>query len=414
MWRYNSGVPSNALGVNGDWVITSTGDAYQKAAGAYGFQVALKGPAGPPGSPGGGGSGSLPGGMVDLVADFGADPTGVANCVTALNNAKNSGAAIIWVPPGTYRLNSQIDWDQEVDIWGAGVNRVTFDCRTSTHGFRIRPSAFGARVVWKDFTIDGSNNTQGTTQTYAGVLQQRKIFAERVCVTGFRWANVRTAPYDADAAGAGGTKEQAAFFSEWRHCRFSESTQGPGFDLRFGFNCTTFYMCQFDRNGNGPSVSPGLLHRTDGAATYGTIIFGGQASYNSGLGFDLAAGTDVRTYALYTEYNHSPTNTTADGYTNTAVSSTQRVLDIDAGSSRSLIDGGVMLNASPTRMRAPNKGVNDATEVFAGGQRFHGSARYMKPVRGTAPANAAEVNIAGVNTKINELITALRNAGVFS
>lgn len=39
------------------------------------------------------------------VMDFGADPTGVADSTTAFTNAQGSGDVLVYIPPGTYKLN---------------------------------------------------------------------------------------------------------------------------------------------------------------------------------------------------------------------------------------------------------------------------------------------------------------------
>jgi hypothetical protein len=115
-------------------------------------------------------------------------------------------------------------------------------------------------------------------------------------------------------------------------------------------------------------------------------------------------------YAFYTEYNGTPTNTNSDGYTNTQ-------FDVYVGDnvSRSSIDVGVLLNANAARVRAPAKGLNDSCIVWAGGQRFFGSTRYMtNAVRVPSPASSTATTIAGVNAKYDELLAALQSAGLLS
>jgi hypothetical protein len=60
-WREGTGVPSNALGVDGDFYLDdASGDVYQKAAGVYAVVANIKGPDGPTGPAG------ADGGSVDL------------------------------------------------------------------------------------------------------------------------------------------------------------------------------------------------------------------------------------------------------------------------------------------------------------------------------------------------------------
>ena len=45
-WRVGAGVPSNALGIDGDFFLSTSGNVYLKTSGAYVFQTSLVGPAG--------------------------------------------------------------------------------------------------------------------------------------------------------------------------------------------------------------------------------------------------------------------------------------------------------------------------------------------------------------------------------
>ena len=71
------------------------------------------------------------------VLDFGADPTGVADSAAAFQAALDSGADSVWVPVGTYRLNSPItitnsgqtlegesDYDTRLIAYGAGLINI--------------------------------------------------------------------------------------------------------------------------------------------------------------------------------------------------------------------------------------------------------------------------------------------------
>jgi len=62
VWREGSGVPSNGLGVNGDFYLDDlTGDVYQKAAGVYSIVANITGPTGDTGSTGAPGADGAPG-----------------------------------------------------------------------------------------------------------------------------------------------------------------------------------------------------------------------------------------------------------------------------------------------------------------------------------------------------------------
>lgn len=70
VWRTGSGVPSNTLGVNGDFYLRSTnGDVYKKASGVYTVVANIAGPAGSNGTNGSNGAGVPTGGLAgDILA----------------------------------------------------------------------------------------------------------------------------------------------------------------------------------------------------------------------------------------------------------------------------------------------------------------------------------------------------------
>jgi hypothetical protein len=75
-----------------------------------------------------------PAGSLSLTADFGADPTGAVDATTATQNAVNAASSqgkVLWIPQGTYKINSQI-LVNNVTIKGAGMWYSTFHFVTST------------------------------------------------------------------------------------------------------------------------------------------------------------------------------------------------------------------------------------------------------------------------------------------
>lgn len=81
------------------------------------------GPAGPPG-PG------EPPFYYDIVVDFGADPTGVADATPAINaaiaaaNAAGQTRNQVYIPPGTFRLGSTVQHLPNVIVFGTGPNSI--------------------------------------------------------------------------------------------------------------------------------------------------------------------------------------------------------------------------------------------------------------------------------------------------
>src|SRR5258706_9918900 len=67
---------------------------------------------------------SQPAGSLSLTADYGADPTGLADATTAMQTAVNAASAqakVLWIPEGTYKLATQIHIPNNVTIQGAGM-----------------------------------------------------------------------------------------------------------------------------------------------------------------------------------------------------------------------------------------------------------------------------------------------------
>ena len=65
------------------------------------------------------------------VLDFGADPTGVADSTTNIQAALNSGAKVISIPNGTYKLTGSIYIPDGATLKGAGKAATTLTCASN-------------------------------------------------------------------------------------------------------------------------------------------------------------------------------------------------------------------------------------------------------------------------------------------
>ncbi|UKS29077.1 discoidin domain-containing protein [Paenibacillus sp. HWE-109] len=107
-----------------------------------------------------------PTGSLSLTADFGADPTGAVDATAATQNAVNTASAqgkVLWVPPGTYTINTQI-LVNNVTIRGAGIWYTKFHFTSSTgnsEGFygNYAPNP-STNVHLSDFAIFGEVMTR--------------------------------------------------------------------------------------------------------------------------------------------------------------------------------------------------------------------------------------------------------------
>lgn len=351
------------------------------------------------------------------IIDFGGDPTGTSDCTTAFNNAKAAGVTRLRFPAGTYRFNSTILVDKYMHLVGDGREKTFLYSYVSgaNHGMRIiGDSALtnGVRsnlITLEGFTLryQGSGLTTPSgagSNNWSGIYIQRKVMMNDVYVRGWTNDGIYFSTADADESTASnGTIGEAVFFSELRNV-WSKDNGRDGIRVRMGANVNVFINCQFDRNDG-----VGFHHLTDGGATYGNVIVGGQCSYNASYGYYFESGTNIRAYGLYSELNGSPSHTTADDYTTTPY-------DIYVGDncSRSYIDCGVVYNNDNTHVRAPNRGLNDSCMVVVGGMRIFTSTAYHIPARtSTGIANlAGGATLTDVINKVNEIISALETSGV--
>lgn len=347
------------------------------------------------------------------IIDFGGDPTGAADCTTAFNNAKAAGVTRLHFPAGTYRFNSTILIDESIDIYGDGRELTTLLSYVSgaNHGMRIigdaalgRSNVIKVRDLNLEYVGTGQTVASGNTNTWSGVYVQRGVRFENFYVHGFTNDGIYFAPSNSDVAtGDLGTASNAVFFAFMLNT-WSKDNGRDGIRVRYGANANIFINCQFDRNGGS-----GFHHMTDGIATYGNIIIGGQASYNSNYGYYFESGTDINACGLYAEFNWSPTNTDV-GYQN------GQLVDFFIGDnvSRSTIVLGTVFSADYSHVRAPNRNLNNTCMVTHGGLRIFGSASHHIPTRAsTGIANlAAGATLTDVINKVNEIIGALENASV--
>lgn len=344
------------------------------------------------------------------VLDFGADRTGVADSSTAFANAiaaaASLGIGIVDIPSGTYKLNSTLNINQNIWLRGAGRYTVTLNSNVTgnNHGMIIIGNG-SPSVRCSGFKLDyigaGQTVASGVNHNWSGIYVQRGCMLDEVYVNGFTNDGIFFAPRDASEGSASvlGTIGNAVFFAQFIKV-WSKNNGRDGCRCRMGANANIFINCDFSNNDG-----TGFHHVTEGGATYGNVILGGQCSYNSSYGYHLESGTNVVTAGLYGEFNGSPTNTNTDGYTNTDYD-----FYIGDNLSRSKIEIGVVFSNSFTHVRAPTKGLNDGCYVGQGGQRIFGSTAYMLPYEGSAQSDSTATTVSGIVADFNSLLAKLRSA----
>jgi hypothetical protein len=344
------------------------------------------------------------------VIDFGADPTGVADSTAAFNSAIAAGVKILLIPAGTYKVSS-LNLNKMVWLIGQGRYSSTIQITGSgnIHGITVigDGALSGAQLIRMfgfklAYTGAGQTAASGTNNCWSGIYIQRKVIMDEVWVDNFTNDGIYFAPNDASegATSTSGTLGNAVFFSMMTNV-WSKHNGRDGIRVRMGANANGFINCDFSNNGG-----VGFHHLTDGGATYGNWVVGGQCSYNSSYGWYFESGTEVNASCLYAEKNGTVDGGNT-GYTNTT-------FDFYVGDnlSRSSIGLGVVFNAVATHVRAPAKGLNDSIIVYRGGTRFFTSTGYQMPYTAGAQADSTATTVAGVVSDLNALLAKLRSVNV--
>lgn len=426
-----TGAPSDAVGVENDWYIrTTTGDWYKKGASTWGSPVfnstgpqGATGDDGPTGPSGGSAGDFTPAGTGAVVRtmntkmkevqlslkDYGfatgnsasTNKTAWDNCVAACKAAD----ADMFIPPGTYSITNVVH-DKQVNIFGNGRMTTQLNITTtSTHGFVVKQDTefdSGTMIILKGFTINGSSATLPTG--YFGFFIQAKVIMDGVDIEHFNRTGMAFAPNNASVSGGlKGTIGNAPFFSIIRNVR-SRYNDGHGCWMRMGANVTHFEYCSFSNNGQ-----KGFYHfndspddNGDNGSTYGTVIIGGQASYNEEEGYYFESGTNITSYGTYAEYNGSPTRNNSNAYTNTTY-------DYYFGNNivRTMFVIGVLLNANAARVRTPPTS-NTTCYIYEGGRALSA----IIPKRAGTVATFNGTTVAAINTQLNTAFATLRAANI--
>lgn len=136
------------------------------------------------GGGGGGGSSSL-GGVFDVVKQYGADPTGVANSTDAINNAISDacrGAPLgfggtggkVWFQPGAYIINGGLNLtniQNSCSLEGTGITSASLRVTSATNAMLDMTGT--AAVTIKNLSIDG----QSGLATYGALLAHSTVNA---------------------------------------------------------------------------------------------------------------------------------------------------------------------------------------------------------------------------------------------
>jgi hypothetical protein len=141
---------------------------------------------------------SMISGALFNVLDYGADPTGVADSTTALQNAITAGATFI--PAGTYRVTSPIILPSNAKVCGAGVNKTIVKSEVVGDSlFKCTVEAIFINIF--DMSLEGNNLTGVSGNGHAinfidptsgGAFSPQQAVLERLEISKFRGQDIRT------------------------------------------------------------------------------------------------------------------------------------------------------------------------------------------------------------------------------
>lgn len=292
-------------------------------------------------------------GAPNNVLDFGADPTGVADSTAAIQAALDAGGEV-YVPEGTYKVQS-LTVTKEVRLIGEGRKKTLIDFYTTSDDGIVwdGDSAFG--LSSSGFISGMSLTYKGTgTPNKSGIKLTRKVNAFDVVVDGFSGHGIEFVSVDANT--------QTPYFCNFQSVA-SVRNGWSGIRIRDNCNANVFVDCQFNSNGNH-----GFHQELSSLATYGTVIIGGQCSYNEMHGYYFPNCTNYNVVGIYAEYNNqSGAGGVSPGDT---LNGTYKDLYIGPNVTYSVIRIGVLIGNQIGRVTINTQITND---IWLGGQRIAAS-----------------------------------------
>lgn len=110
------------------------------------------------------------------IVDFGADPTGVSDSSTAIQNAIDASSSV-YIPPGTYLLLSGLQLKSNLEIFGAGPASILKAGASAMNMLRAAADADRSNISIHDFSLDGGGQT---TNVYTGIARVNGMSLDRV------------------------------------------------------------------------------------------------------------------------------------------------------------------------------------------------------------------------------------------
>lgn len=125
-------------------------------------------------------------GWVDVVSDFDADPTGVVDSFTAIQNAinsiGNSGGGIVFIPKGTFKLSDTINVPWRVRLIGQSFDSVLYP-PDGKHAIKVNGN--DSEIAW--LRIKGQSSDSRTVAENHGIkIDAGSVYWERMNIHDIR------------------------------------------------------------------------------------------------------------------------------------------------------------------------------------------------------------------------------------
>jgi hypothetical protein len=233
-----------------------------------------------------------------------------------------------------------------------------------------------------------------------GIFIGSRCNLEEVFVNGFTNTGIYLGSY-LDEVNDPSFVDHLPFFNHFLRCRAWNCGE-DGMQIRLGANTQIVENCQFNRNGrygmyhhDGNDGTGGQGGSAGAPPTYGSMMLGGEASYNWGEGWRWESGTQLNCMGMYAEGNGRDTpdgtghvNTPYDFYIGDTVDKSNFML-------------GSVKDTASVRVRVPSP-PQYTTHIMQGGQS-------LSPWW-AAVADASNTTTS-VQTQLNALLAQFRSKG---
>lgn len=123
---------------------------------------------------------SMISGAVANILDFGADPTGVTSSSTSIQAALDSSLSV-FMPAGTYKINTPIFVPINVQLWGAGIGATILSISADVICMRVTGS--NVRLGYFSITVSAATHTNSGIEVGDGVIPAGRCVIDSLVVS---------------------------------------------------------------------------------------------------------------------------------------------------------------------------------------------------------------------------------------